>query len=359
MCLVNYQAKEKIIVMRKLLVIILVLCGTSLVASQNVEVVNKEKLTHDSILASPDTIILKCLDFKDNKEGKMLKHLIYNVVKESCFSDYVFIIGKSREMGDTTMVLWNAVLEKSGLMYPGHYSLEQLLGSIRLDINGKNINIYVIESMPDLLSRYVVGTDSDVLYIITKKILPEEVIIFEPDFVTYINATVHDDSMEIIETVIDGRYVSDILVSTDTTEYYDSNDLKYYNINYSITNFSNENYYTWVCFGKKTDSAKSDIRQYFYKRHGDFSLINLMTDNVFFIEPINACPIIGKTFLKRIAPNSTFTYKILTTDLEQSCYEDWIRTVKESDFLELVPLSADSSFYYIQDEIILTDAISK
>lgn len=154
-------------------------------------------------------------------------------------------------------------------------------------------------------------------------------------------------------------FASDILVSTDTVKYLSlHNDEYYYVINISITNHSSDNYYTWISFDEKTDSSKIEIKRYFYKRRGDLSLINLMTDNVFFIEPINVCPTIGATFLKKIHPNSTFTYKVLTNNLKECCYVDYIRIIKEDEILKLVPLSVDSSFYYQRDEIIIADVIN-
>lgn len=74
---------------------------------------------------------------------------------------------------------------------------------------------------------------------------------------------------------------------------------------------------------------------------------------MFFIEPINVCPTIGATFLKKIHPNSTFTYKVLTNNLKECCYVDYIRIIKEEEILKLVPLSVDSSFYYQRDKLLL------
>lgn len=81
-----------------------------------------------------------------------------------------------------------------------------------------------------------------------------------------------------------------------------------YKTEYRIVNKSQETYLTWVNFDCKNDNLDVDgqVRNYFKVPRAELSLEGLLFDNVQFLGDFT--PILGKTFLRRIEPESTFSY---------------------------------------------------
>lgn len=79
-------------------------------------------------------------------------------------------------------------------------------------------------------------------------------------------------------------------------------------IEYRIENKSHEDYLTWVNFDCQNDDldVNGQVRSYFKVPRTDFSLEGLLFDNVQFSDDF--IPVLGKTFLKRVEPESAFSY---------------------------------------------------
>lgn len=77
---------------------------------------------------------------------------------------------------------------------------------------------------------------------------------------------------------------------------------------YTVVNHSKDVLYTWIdCNSLAADSSSfEESRRYFYRPVGDFSLCQLLTDNVVFVD--NFTSQINATFLKEIEPGETFSY---------------------------------------------------
>lgn len=102
---------------------------------------------------------------------------------------------------------------------------------------------------------------------------------------------------------------------------------------FKLTNHSTEDYYTWVVFeSTPDDSCIQDIlKRYLFTRHGDFSLGNILTDNIVFINDFRSE--IGVTFLKRLAPEETFSYYVWGND--NDVFEKHIFFIDETSFCKI------------------------
>lgn len=121
---------------------------------------------------------------------------------------------------------------------------------------------------------------------------------------------------------------------------------------YELSNKSGENYLTWVAL--ENTSGVSDeklIRDYFFKRKGDFTLFQLMTENL--IDPVDLF-YVGFTFLKKIAPGNSFTYQIIKDYPDSNLYKDRIVVVKESDVERYLSIKIEDRYLYQSADLVLT-----
>lgn len=121
-------------------------------------------------------------------------------------------------------------------------------------------------------------------------------------------------------------------VSTSTYCYLNNNNDTIRVCLFSIMNSTREDYYTWIDFDyKKSSNDSNEIKQFFLKRKGDFSLLSLWSDNVIISSAIIFQ--VGKDFLKKIGPGDTFKY-ILYGPCDEYEFEEFkqhvfIKTQKE------------------------------
>lgn len=82
---------------------------------------------------------------------------------------------------------------------------------------------------------------------------------------------------------------------------------------YTIYNDSDDCYYTWIDYNSSSDNNVdlNQSRKYFYRWFGDFSLCQLLTDN---IDLGNFLPQINVSFLAEIKPGQSFSYFIKDKD---------------------------------------------
>lgn len=102
---------------------------------------------------------------------------------------------------------------------------------------------------------------------------------------------------------------------------------------YTLTNRSMEDYYTWVYLESTRDDSctQSILKRYLFTRHGDFSLGNILTDNLVFINDFR--PEIGVSFLKKLPPAESFSYYVWGNDNDG--FQEHIFYISETEFLKI------------------------
>ena len=93
---------------------------------------------------------------------------------------------------------------------------------------------------------------------------------------------------------------------------------------YTITNNTSESYFTWIDFHPIDTSYHHRVAMYFYTPHGDFSLLQLLTETVNENSLLYGS-FIGTFFLKEIRPNSSFKY--IVDPLDEKSYLEFIRFI--------------------------------
>ena len=78
---------------------------------------------------------------------------------------------------------------------------------------------------------------------------------------------------------------------------------------YSLTNNTEEDYYSWVDYNEKDEGRSKDILRFFIRHNGDFSFLDLITDNVSFPEGFPHR--LGQSFITLIKPGESFRYIVL------------------------------------------------
>lgn len=121
----------------------------------------------------------------------------------------------------------------------------------------------------------------------------------------------------------------------------------------TITNAGEESYYTWIDFTQDYHIEECDrlARIYLCKPFGDFSLLQLLSEEMLFCSGFT--PSIGKTFLKRIEPGSSFKYFVdrrICDNLEKHIFY-----ISETDIKKIVPFMLnDQIVLFDQDEIVIS-----
>ncbi len=96
------------------------------------------------------------------------------------------------------------------------------------------------------------------------------------------------------------------------SQYYDSiRGQEVYITEYLINNQSDNCYYTWL-LPQPQFSGEKCITHYFFKPNGDFSLSQLINDNIIFNEGF--VPVLGYSFIKLILPGQSFSYLVISEE---------------------------------------------
>lgn len=117
---------------------------------------------------------------------------------------------------------------------------------------------------------------------------------------------------------------------------------------YMITNNSDKNYITWVSPIASCNKATDIIHDFFFKVHGDFSLLQ------FYYEGLlnNQDATIGYTFIKKIKPKETFTYNVIC--LKNTYRKDLGIVFFSQDVVEKhLRVKLDDSLFYKMDSVIM------
>ena len=122
--------------------------------------------------------------------------------------------------------------------------------------------------------------------------------------------------------------------------------------NYQITNNSNEEYLTWVSLVPTNNKSNIElIQDFFKKRKGDFSLIEMMYENLLDEGPIN----IGYSFIKNITAGKTFSYFIAKTDIKSNLYQGRIVLIKKKEVEQYLKIQIDEKYFFKLPSIFLTE----
>lgn len=121
---------------------------------------------------------------------------------------------------------------------------------------------------------------------------------------------------------------------------------------YQITNNSNEDYLTWVSLVPINNKSNIELmHDFFKKRKGDFSLIEMMYENLLDEQPIN----IGYSFIKNITAGKTFSYFIAKTDIKSNLYQRRIVLIKKKEVEQYLKMQIDEKYFFKLSSIFLTE----
>lgn len=121
---------------------------------------------------------------------------------------------------------------------------------------------------------------------------------------------------------------------------------------YQITNNSDENYLTWVALepiNNRTDIEL--VHDYFKKRKGDFSLIEMMFENI--LDSLSVS--VGYTFIKDIAPKESFSYYISKKEMASNYYRERIVLIKRKEAEHYLRMKIDAKYIYQYSSIFLIE----
>lgn len=122
--------------------------------------------------------------------------------------------------------------------------------------------------------------------------------------------------------------------------------------NYQITNNSKEDYLTWVSLTPINNRTNVELMHDFFKqRKGDFSLIEMMNENLLHQQPIS----IGYSFIKNISIGETFSYFIARADTKSSLYQGRIVLIKKKEVEQYLKMQIDKKYFFELSSIFLTE----
>lgn len=146
------------------------------------------------------------------------------------------------------------------------------------------------------------------------------------------------------------QHCSDALFFQNDSMYYDGDKLIHL-YEYTIQNNSQENVISWVDY-LPSFREEDPIIHFFFHRKGDFSIANLLTEDVVFSKE---SPTLGKDFLVRIKPGQSFKYLVLNNEN----IRDHIFFYKESDIINVIggPI-INNDFFYDGTAVVIEQRLS-
>lgn len=144
-----------------------------------------------------------------------------------------------------------------------------------------------------------------------------------------------------------------IHIDTISFCYFDGITKQTQNINkYQITNNSNEDYLTWISLVPIENKSNIElIHDFFRKRKGDFSLIEMMHENLLDKQPIS----IGYSFIKNITVGKTFSYFIAQTGAKSNLYQKRIVLIKKREVEQYLNMQIDEKRFFNLPSIFLIE----
>ena len=102
----------------------------------------------------------------------------------------------------------------------------------------------------------------------------------------------------------------------------------------------------------KNDKSNIELMHDFFKqRKGDFSLIEMMYENLLHQQPIS----IGYSFIKNISIGETFSYVIARADTKPSLYQGRIVLIKKKEVEQYLKMQIDKKYFFELSSIFLTE----
>lgn len=122
--------------------------------------------------------------------------------------------------------------------------------------------------------------------------------------------------------------------------------------NYQITNNSKEDYLTWVSLAPINNRTNIELMHDFFKRRkGDFSLIEMICENLLYQQPIS----IGYSFIKNITIGETFSYFVARTDTNTNIYQGRIVLIRKKEVEQYLKMQIDKKNFFELSSIFLTE----
>ena len=145
----------------------------------------------------------------------------------------------------------------------------------------------------------------------------------------------------------------EIITDSTSMSYYDAITKRTYTmVCYEITNNSSEDYYTWISLDTIDNKTKKDIiYDFFKKRKGDFSYIDLMFEEL--AKPLSIS--IGNTFITKISPASKFHYLFVQSNGANSIYSNRIVVIPKAEVESYIRFRIDEKYFYKCAYIVLYD----
>ena len=121
---------------------------------------------------------------------------------------------------------------------------------------------------------------------------------------------------------------------------------------YTITNVTHEMYYSWVDYDKPNYSEKKEaIHRFFFKRKGDFSFFDLMTDDIIMV---NSDLCVGMNFIVQLQPNDSFKYIVVKDKPDDGQLRHYIESAPQKWIEEQVlQIPIPNSFKYSLPYIVI------
>ena len=121
---------------------------------------------------------------------------------------------------------------------------------------------------------------------------------------------------------------------------------------YQITNNSSEDYLTWISLVPINKKSNIElIHDFFKKRKGDFSLIEMMYENLLDKQPIS----IGYSFIKNITVGKKFSYFIAQTSEKSNLYQKRIVLIKKREVEQYLKMQIDEKYFFKLQSIFLIE----
>lgn len=122
--------------------------------------------------------------------------------------------------------------------------------------------------------------------------------------------------------------------------------------NYQITNNTNEEYLTWMSLVPTNNKSNVELtNDFFKKRKGDFTLVEMMYEDLLGEQPV----IIGYSFIKNVAVSETFSYFIAKKEPNSMFYQDRIVVLRRRDVERYLNMHIEQKYFFKQTSIFLNE----
>lgn len=123
----------------------------------------------------------------------------------------------------------------------------------------------------------------------------------------------------------------------------------------TITNNSEQDYLTWISMSPTGNQSNSFlINRFFFSKHGDFRVFDLMYDNMNYKVQYH----IPDIFIKKIPKGESFCYIIIKETKESDFYDKRITIISKNEVEDHIKIPIREDFYYPWSSICLSDCFT-